>query len=457
MSKRYSRTVFIFRRDLRIYDNCGLNAALRQSDQVLPCFIFDPRQIEAHPYQSQPALRFMLQALDDLQQQFLVVNGRLFLFSGNPESIIKLIQQRYDITAVFVNRDYTPFSRQRDAEIQALCEQLQLDFLSHADALLNEPEQIVKPDHQPYQVFTAFYNRARQNPLALPQALVSGQWLNDDQFGVMPLPDGVDMPLRMPLTGGRRAAMQILETLTDCRDYSQQRDFPSLDSTSGLSVYLKFGCCSVREAYFAVVDALGSEHSLLRQFYWRDFFTHIAFHFPHVFGHAFHRRYDAIQWRNDRDEFQAWAEGRTGFPIVDAGMRQLNQTGCMHNRVRMIVASFLVKDLHISWRWGERYFAQRLLDYDPCLNNGNWQWAASTGCDAQPYFRIFNPWLQQKKFDADCQYIKRWLPELEHYAPHVVHHWYEKPLAGDYPPPILDHASRSQQAKILFQQAVQVR
>jgi deoxyribodipyrimidine photo-lyase len=200
-----------------------------------------------------------------------------------------------------------------------------------------------------------------------------------------------------------------------------------------------------------VFEALGSEHALLRQFYWRDFFTHIGFHFPQVFGHAFHQRYDNIQWRNDKDEFQAWAEGRTGFPIVDAGMRQLNQTGCMHNRVRMIVASFLVKDLLINWRWGERYFAQHLLDYDPCVNNGNWQWAASTGCDAQPYFRIFNPWLQQKKFDAECVYIKRWLPELQKYSPAIIHNWFQKPLAGNYPPPMIDHAVRTQQAKLLFQ------
>jgi len=240
--------------------------------------------------------------------------------------------------------------------------------------------------------------------------------------------------------------------LSECQDYQQQRDYPALSAGSGLSAYLKFGCCSVREAYYAVIETLGSEHPLLRQLYWRDFFTHIGFHFPHVFGHAFHRKYDALAWQNNQDDFLRWTEGRTGFPIVDAGLRELNQTGGMHNRVRMIAASFLVKDLHISWRWGERYFAQHLIDYDPCVNNGNWQWAASTGCDAQPYFRIFNPWLQQKKFDVDCLYIKRWLPELRPFSATMIHQWHKKQVTCDYPAPMLDHALRSRQAKALFQQ-----
>jgi deoxyribodipyrimidine photo-lyase len=242
-----------------------------------------------------------------------------------------------------------------------------------------------------------------------------------------------------------------LEQLKTQSGYLSQRDFPALASTTGLSAYLKFGCCSVREAYYAVIQALGGEHPLIRQLYWRDFFTHIAFHFPHVFGHAFHQQYDNIAWKNNLDDFQAWANGLTGFPIVDAGMRELNQTGFMHNRVRMVVASFLVKDLHISWRWGERYFAQHLIDYDPCVNNGNWQWAASTGCDAQPYFRIFNPWLQQQKFDADCVYIKQWIPELRPFQPNTIHRWHKNPQPSDYPLPRLDHAANSRQAIRLFQ------
>ncbi len=220
-----------------------------------------------------------------------------------------------------------------------------------------------------------------------------------------------------------------------------------MDATSRLSAHLKFGTCSVREVYYAIVQQLSPEHPLLRQLYWRDFFTHIAFHYPHVFGKAFHPQYDNLVWDNNRGHFQRWAEGTTGFPIVDAGMRELNATGFMHNRVRMIVASFLTKDLHISWRWGERYFAQHLVDYDPAVNNGNWQWAASTGCDAQPYFRIFNPWLQQQKFDPDCQYIYRWIPELNGIPATIIHKWYSKHVDAPYPAPMLDHARESQIAK----------
>lgn len=455
MNKRYSTSLFIFRRDLRLFDNSGLNAALQQSERVIACFIFDPRQIDVHPYQSQPGLQFMLESLQDLKQQFQQLGFELNLFQDAPETVIDKLHQQHGVEAVFVNRDYTPFSRQRDHSLRIFCEEHNLDFYSHADALLNEPEQTLKADGSAYQVFTAFYNRACLMPVALPQSVADGVFLQVSTANTDECISQHRQPHANSLNGGRQAALTLLENLAVCRNYSAQRDFPAVAATSELSAYLKFGCCSVREAYYAVVAELGSEHALLRQFYWRDFFSHIAFHFPHVFGHAFHQRYDQIEWRNDKDEFQAWADGRTGFPIVDAGMRQLNQTGCMHNRVRMIVASFLVKDLHISWRWGERYFAQHLIDYDPCLNNGNWQWAASTGCDAQPYFRIFNPWLQQKKFDAACTYIKRWLPELNAYSPAIIHNWFKKPLTCGYPPPMLDHGQRSQQAKLLFQQASQ--
>ena len=455
MNKRYATSLFIFRRDLRLFDNSGLNAALHQSDRVIAGFIFDPRQIDIHPYQSQPGLQFMLESLQDLQQQFQQLGFEFNLFNDAPETVIDKLHQQHGVEAVFVNRDYTPFSRQRDHSLYVHCQQHSLDFHSYADALLNEPEHTLKADGSAYQVFTAFYNRSSLLLVASPQRLANGVFLQVSTVNTAECIIQHQKPHANPLKGGRQEALTLLENLANCRNYHAQRDFPAVTATSELSAYLKFGCCSVREAYYAVVAQLGSEHALLRQFYWRDFFSHIAFHFPHVFGHAFHQRYDQIRWRNDKDEFQAWADGKTGFPIIDAGMRQLNETGCMHNRVRMIVASFLVKDLHISWRWGERYFAQHLIDYDPCLNNGNWQWAASTGCDAQPYFRIFNPWLQQKKFDADCLYIKRWLPELKSYSPAIIHNWYKQPLACAYPPPMLDHGLRSQQAKLLFQQASQ--
>ncbi len=447
----YTNSVFIFRRDLRLQDNTGLNEALRLSKHVLPCFIVDPRQIEPHPYQSKPALQFMLQCLIDLQQQLQTVGAELGLYQALPVQVISQLVEQQAIQAVFINRDYTPFSRQRDDELDKLCKELGINLHILNDSLLTEPEQALKSDRTPYKVFTAFYNNARQFPVALPHVLYSQSFLlpqtssNIEDFGLSLAEIKANV-----LQGGRNQALAMLATLMQQTDYQNSRDYPALDSTSKLSAHLKFGTCSVREAYYAIVDALGSEHPLLRQLYWRDFFTHIGYHFPQVFGRAFIDKFAHLVWDNNREYFQAWADGKTGFPVVDAGMRELNETGFMHNRVRMIVASFLVKDLHVSWRWGERYFAQHLIDYDPCVNNGNWQWAASTGCDAQPYFRIFNPWLQQQKFDADCQYIYHWLPELKGFSTKTIHQWYKKHQPCNYPTPIIDHAYESQLSKARY-------
>ena len=450
--KRYQHALVIFRRDLRLIDNSALNAARQQADKVLPCFIFDPRQLAAHPYQSQPGLRFMRQALLDLQHQFDAIGSALWGFSGQPETIVAQLHAQHRLDAVFVNRDYTPFSRQRDAVLAEHCQALGIAFHSHGDALLTEPEQVLRNGLQPYQVFSPFHRAAKTIAVSLPQPLQAGDWLQPNAENDLPtLLAALPTDHASPLHGGRSAAIALLNTLSACQHYKDQRDFPALNATSQLSAALKFGCCSIREAYAAVSQQLGHEHPLLRQFYWRDFFSHIAYHYPHVFGHAFNRRYDALEWNTDEAVFWRWANGQTGFPIVDAGMRQLNATGLMHNRLRMITASFLVKDLHISWRWGERYFAQKLVDYDPCLNNGNWQWAASTGCDAQPYFRIFNPWLQQKKFDPDCTYIKRWLPELSGYSAQHIHNWAQQPAGTPYPAPMCDHAVQSALTKQRFQ------
>jgi len=451
----YNKSLFIFRRDLRLQDNTALNEALRLSKQVLPCFIFDPRQIDAHPYQSQPALHFMLQSIADLDQQLQSVGGNLTLYKGLPDQVIACALKQQSIQAVFINRDYTPFSRRRDAELAETCQKLGLSLYILADALLTEPEQALKSDQTPYKVFTAFYNNARQIPVALPQALSAQRFLSiASEVSIEQVALSFSKATVEISKGGRLQALGILEQLAEQADYLNTRDFPVLDSTSKLSAHLKFGTCSVREVYYALINALGSEHPLIRQLYWRDFFTHIAYHYPRVFGKAFLEKFANLHWDNNLDYFQAWADGRTGFPIVDAGMRELNATGFMHNRVRMIVASFLVKDLHVSWRWGERYFAQHLVDYDPCVNNGNWQWAASTGCDAQPYFRIFNPWLQQQKFDADCQYIYRWIPELKAYMPKMLHQWHKQHQPGSYPAPIIDHAVESHSTKARYKDAI---
>jgi deoxyribodipyrimidine photo-lyase len=444
----YAASLFIFRRDLRIDDNSALNQAIACSKAVLPCFIFDPRQINHHPYHSQPALQFMRQSLADLRQSFQQLDAELALYEGLPAVVIKQVFQQHRIKAVFVNRDYTPFSRLRDNELAQACRDLGIDFHSVPDYLLTEPEQAVKSNGSPYHVFTAFYNNARQFVVPLPTRLEKASFIKlEDEF-TSDLSDFLQNDTSTnAFTGGRQRALAILASLDKLADYQMQRDYPALDATSQLSAHLKFGTCSVREVYYAIIQYLGAEHPLLRQLYWRDFFTHIAYHYPHVFGKAFNSRYDNLVWDNNRVQFDRWANGTTGFPIVDAGMRELNATGFMHNRVRMIVASFLTKDLHISWRWGERYFAQHLVDYDPCVNNGNWQWAASTGCDAQPYFRIFNPWLQQQKFDPECTYIYRWIPELKGFPPNIIHNWHSKNSGNLYPAPMVDHAKESKIAK----------
>ncbi len=451
----YATSLFIFRRDLRLDDNTALNQALQLSERVIPCFIFDPRQLEPHPYQSQTGLQFMLQALDDLQQQLHSLGAELALYHAAPTQVLKQLFAQYAIQAVFTNRDYTPFSRRRDAELAIVCQALGVAFYSVADALLTEPEHVVKSDQSPYKVFTAFYNTARRLPVALPRPrrqdnfLLVAPEVTLDQIGF-----STETSTLAPKIGSRQQALASLQALARYTDYQTTRDFPALNATSHWSAPLKFGICSVREVFHAITAQLGGDHALIRQLYWRDFFTHIAYHFPYVFGRAFNEKFAALPWHNNPDYFHAWCHGQTGFPIVDAGMRELNTTGFMHNRVRMIVASFLVKDLHISWRWGERYFAQHLVDYDPCVNNGNWQWAASTGCDAQPYFRIFNPWLQQQKFDPACQYIYHWLPEVKAIPITTLHQWHKQHHVCHYPAPIIDHAVESQVAKALFKAAL---
>jgi deoxyribodipyrimidine photo-lyase len=447
---KYRTSLFLFRRDLRLTDNTALNAALRASAKVIAGFVLDDRQIHAHPYQSQPGLQFLRESLVDLSGQFNAIGAQLSVFQGLPTHIIETLHQQHGIQSVFFNRDYSPFSRQRDYEIGLVCQKLGIDLHLLPDALLTEPEQAVKHDGTAYKVFTAFYNNAKQLPVALPEALADGTFFSVQTDTT---PEAIGTAATGAIPGGRTAGLQRLAQLADCQDYGTERDFPALPATSQLSAHLKFGTVSVRESYYAILQTLSPEHPLLRQLYWRDFLTHIAYHFPQVFGHAFIEKFDTLVWDNDQDKFQAWADGKTGFPIVDAGMRELNASGFMHNRVRMITASFLVKNLHISWRWGERYFAQHLVDYDPCVNNGNWQWAASTGCDAQPYFRIFNPWLQQQKFDPDGTYLYRWLPELRRVPVKTLHQWDQKHYGDFYPEPIVSHSTTAAAIKARFKAA----
>lgn len=446
--KQYRKALFIFRRDLRLTDNTGLYAALAESETVIPCFIFDTRQIgKSNDYRSSNAIQFMVESLKDLSGQLAAKKAQLYVFYGKPDDIVKKLIKQEKIDAVFCNRDYTPFSIMRDTAIQKVCDQANLPFMQHSDVLLNEPDDVKTGSGTPYSVFTPFYKYCFKhlpikNPLSLRlhnfyATSIKGAELSKVLFKKI-------VPKENPaifVHGGTDNGQKILRSLEKFKHYEKERDIPALSLTTHLSAYLKFGCVSVRQVAASIKEHLGVNHPLLRQLYWRDFYYHVAFHSPYVYGHAYHKKYNALHWSTSKANFQKWCEGKTGFPIVDAGMRQLNETGFMHNRARMIVASFLTKDLHINWQWGEKYFAQQLVDYDPAVNNGNWQWAASTGCDAQPYFRIFNPWTQQKKFDPECIYIKRWIPELSKIEPKIIHTWFKdtSPKYKDYPRPIVDH------------------
>lgn len=421
-------SLFIFRRDLRLEDNTGLREALQCSEKVLPCFIFTPEQIENNPYKGEHSLHFMLEALQDLDGALKKQGGRLYFFSGTPQSVVENCLKSLPIQAVFAGRDYTPYSIQRDQKILATCAKRQVLFSVFDDVLLHPPEDTVKENGTPYLVFTPFYKKMREFPVQKPATTPKGNYFSD--------------PVAFEHNPGFGSTVKRKTKREEClailkRDFS---DYP--EASTHLSPYLKFTVCSPREIYWALYQQGGKDSPILRQLYWRDFFYAIAFFFPHVFERAFHKEFNALQWSGDQDKFRRWCSGQTGFPFIDAAMRQLNQTGWMPNRQRMATASFLVKDLHIHWQWGERYFAQHLTDYDPALNNGNWQWVAGTGVDAQPYFRIFNPWTQQRKFDAECTYIKEWVPELRELPPKAIHDWEHTQhhlLAPGYPSPMLEH------------------
>jgi deoxyribodipyrimidine photo-lyase len=455
--KPYKKSLFVFRRDLRLDDNSGLSTALENSETVMLCFIFDPRQVsEANEYRSHNALQFMIESLHDLEQQCAQVKAKLFYFYGQADEVIQKIIATEQLNALFCNRDYTPFSIQRDKLIATICNQHSVAFHQYDDVLLIKPEDVLTKKGTPYTKFTAFYTAASQLPVQKSVPLPDGLFQNTAMTDCKSLKDMQDILIssannQLHVRGGTSHALSCLTELNAQKQYLKIHDFPA-QHTSNLSAYLKFGSISIRHTYYAIRTQLSPAHPLIRQLYWRDFFSYVAFHNPRVFGHAFQKKYDSITWSSNNNHFKAWCAGTTGFPIVDAGMRQLNTTGYMHNRVRMIVASFLTKDLHINWLDGERYFARQLVDYDPAINNGNWQWCASTGCDAQPYFRIFNPWLQQKKFDPECIYIKRWIPELQGLDPKVIHTWYnpKSPYVKDYPRPMVDHTHESRLAKQHF-------
>ena len=429
-------TVFWFRRDLRLADNAGLYHALRSGQPVLPLFIFDSDILDDLPDRKDARVEFIHLAINDLREKLAALGSAIVVRHGKPSEVWKNLLDEYPITAVFANHDYEPYAAQRDEAVRQLLAERGAPFQTFKDHVIFEKDEVLKDDGKPYTVFTP-YSRKWLAKLDTRTATMpaEGGGVEQVSFYLKPYPTEKyfhnflkTSPLPLPALADLGFAPvglgfpppSVARGLV--RTYDKTRDFPAIAGTSKLGVHFRFGTVSIREK---ARHARPLNATYLNELIWRDFYSQILAHFPRVVGHAFRPEYERVAWRNAPEDFQKWCAGKTGYPLVDAGMRELNATGYMHNRVRMVVASFLTKHLLLDWRLGEAYFAQKLLDFDLASNNGGWQWAAGCGTDAAPYFRVFNPTEQAKKFDPDYRYIRRWAPE------------FGTPL---YPKPMVDHA-----------------
>lgn len=407
-----------FRRDLRIEDQTALFYSLQQEEQVLPLFIFDRHILDALEEKNDARVTFIHQQIANLKAFFEAQGSSMLVKYGHPEQIFQELVQEYTLQTVYTNRDYEPYAQSRDSQVEALLREKNIPFLSFKDQVIFEPGEIVNGSGEFYKVFTPYSkNWLEKFRTTRVQPLPTANWKNLVQTAPLPMPTLVDM-------GFAPSALEIPSSKLDeeiVRHYEERRNFPAQRGTSRLGIHLRFGTLSIRQL---ALKAASLNATYLNELIWREFYAMILGHAPQVVDRAFKPQYDRIPWRNNEAEFAAWCDGQTGYPIVDAGMRELNSTGFMHNRVRMIVASFLTKHLLIDWRWGEAYFAKKLLDFELASNNGGWQWAAGTGTDAQPYFRVFNPDSQTEKFDKDLVYIKKWVPEFG---------------SSSYPQPIVEH------------------
>jgi deoxyribodipyrimidine photo-lyase len=398
-------TLFWFRRDLRLEDNTGLFHALQSDFPVIPLFIFDDDILENLP-QNDARVSFIYDSLQKINEQLQAIDSSILIKKGKTIEVWKLLLDEYDVQQVFFNKDYEPFAIKRDLAISFLLKDNNIEVFSFKDHVIFEEKEITKADGLPYTIYTPYKNKW------LEKYHLSGgvsEYNSESLFGNF-AKNQFPFPGLNEIGFERSAIKVLLPNLTQIANYKETRDFPASDSTSYLSPHLRFGTVSIRKL---VNWANRKNQTFLSELIWREFFIQILFSFPNVVNHNFKSAYDGIQWRNNEDDFKRWRSGTTGYPMVDAGMRQLNETGYLHNRVRMVVASFLCKHLLINWQWGEAYFAEKLLDFELASNVGNWQWAAGTGCDAAPYFRVFNPEIQQKKFDEKGIYIRKWIPEFD--------------------------------------------
>jgi deoxyribodipyrimidine photo-lyase len=413
--------IFWFRRDLRLEDNAGLYHALKSGYKVLPIFIFDRNILDKLENKQDQRVEFIHKALSDIQAQLLSFGSSLLLKYGCPTEIWKNLISDFEITEVFTNHDYEKYAVERDNQIGEMLNTKGIAFYTFKDQTIFEKNEVLSGAKTPYTVFTPYSRKWKEtlNEFYLKPYANEKYYQNFIKTYPFKLPTLEE--IGFVETGSVFPKKELHEELI--KKYDEVRDIPSMLGTSRLSVHLRFGTISIRKL---AKKAIVLNEKWLNELIWRDFYMNILYHFPHISeGQAFRREYDNIIWRNNEVEFKKWCEGKTGYPIVDAGMRELNTTGFMHNRVRMITAGFLIKHLLIDWRWGEAYFAGKLMDFDFSANNGGWQWASSSGCDAAPYFRIFNPTSQTQKFDPQLKYIKKWIPELNSF---------------EYPQPIVEHS-----------------
>ena len=430
-------SIFWFRRDLRLDDNTGLYNALKGIHQVLPIFIFDTEILHSLP-ENDARVTFIYDSLQELREKLKThYQSSISVYTGNPLDIFKTLINQYNIQSVYTNRDYEPYAQKRDSEIATELKLSNIEFKTFKDQVVFEENQVVKDNGEPYVVYTPYMRKWKQKFKTDEPAMVydSGSFLNK-------MIKKTDLPnLTLAEIGFKRADIEVPAyniSASLLNSYEKTRNFPAIEhGTSKLGPHLRFGTVSIRQIVLKALNA-GNE-TFLNELIWRDFFMQILWYFPHTIHKAFKPKYDRIPWRNNEKEFEKWKNGETGYPLVDAGMRELNTTGFMHNRVRMLVASFLCKHLLIDWRWGEAYFASKLLDFELSSNIGNWQWAAGSGVDAAPYFRIFNPLTQVEKFDQQKEYINKWVPELQELT---------------YPPMMVDHKMARERCLKIYKEAL---
>lgn len=424
-------SLFWMRRDLRLFDNAALYHALKSDYPVLCLFIFDKEILEKLENKKDKRVNFIHNTLMSIKKELQAKGSDLLLLYDTPAEAWKKVIATYNIHAVYTNRDYEPVALKRDKAIFQLLQQNGIKSYTYKDQVIFEPHEVSKADGTTYVVYTPFSKRWLEQLSSFylksyPTESYHKRFLKISGLKSLTLQEiGFDtVPFTVPSV---RPSDQILQR------YAETRDFPGIEKgTSRLGLHLRFGTVSIRQL---ASKATKLNHTFLKELIWREFFMHILFHYPHVESNCFRKEFEHIRWRNNEQEFEKWCLGQTGYPLVDAGMRELNETGYMHNRVRMVAASFLTKHLLIDWRWGERYFAEKLLDYDLASNVGNWQWAAGCGCDAAPYFRIFNPQTQAEKFDPEGKYIRQWVPELDTF---------------DYPQPIVDHKAARERTLTVY-------